>query len=120
MNMGMGVPQPMMGMGGMGDMMLSQQPGMMNMDPNGAGFPQPQQSLDPNNVQWLPASILAQYPQLRNISWNDNDLGGSGIEDEMSGQSAFEASDYEDADEGGFVNVPGYGMKAEPPDFNTF
>lgn len=55
----------------------------------------------------LPASILAQYPALAQMNWQSNDVGN--VEDELSGRSSFDASDYDDGDETGYVSGPGAG-----------
>jgi hypothetical protein len=58
----------------------------------------------------LPAALLAQYPALAQVNWS-TDIGGagSGIEDEVSGRSSFDASDYEEVDGDGYVSGPGTG-----------
>ncbi|PFH63353.1 hypothetical protein XA68_13810 [Ophiocordyceps unilateralis] len=56
----------------------------------------------------LPAALLAQYPALAQMNWTQADAGG-GMDDEMSGRSSFDASDYEEGDEGGYVSGPGTG-----------
>ncbi|ROT39819.1 transcriptional regulator prz1 [Sodiomyces alkalinus F11] len=58
--------------------------------------------------QWLPQALLAQYPVLAGINWSAPDAS-SGLEDELSGRSSFDASDYE-GDEGGYVSGPGTGF----------
>jgi hypothetical protein len=92
-------------MGAMG-MMPSQAPPMMaGLDPN-TGYP-----VDASGQFAFPAAILAQYPDLAQISWNNADLsGGSGMEDETGGRSSFEVSDFDDADEAGYVSGPGTGF----------
>jgi len=61
---------------------------------------------------YLPAALLAQYPALAQVNWGAQDMGGSGsgMEDEISGRSSFEASDYDDGDDGGYVSGPGSGF----------
>jgi hypothetical protein len=113
MGMGMNMQQPMMGMDGVGNMMMP-----VNMGLNPAGYPPP---LNPNGHFPLPAAIYAQFPQLREIQWTENDMGGgSGIEDELSGQSNFEASDYDEPDEAGYVSGPGtgFGPGSAPPGYH--
>ncbi|KAH6690724.1 transcriptional regulator prz1 [Plectosphaerella plurivora] len=66
----------------------------MGMDPN--GFP-----MDTSG-QWLPQALLNQYPALAGMNWSGNDAS-SGMEDEISGRSSFDASDYE-GDESGYVS----------------
>ncbi|KAI2635417.1 hypothetical protein GGS21DRAFT_490080 [Xylaria nigripes] len=56
----------------------------------------------------LPAALLAQYPALANMNWSQNDMGN--VEDEISGRSSFDASDYDDGDETGYVSAPGTGF----------
>lgn len=56
----------------------------------------------------LPAALLAQYPALAQMNWGQNDMGG--VEDELSGRSSFDASDYDDGEEAGYVSGPGTGF----------
>ncbi|KAJ8115290.1 hypothetical protein ONZ43_g4699 [Nemania bipapillata] len=56
----------------------------------------------------LPAALLAQYPALAQMNWSQNDMGN--VEDELSGRSSFDASDYDEADETGYVSGPGTGF----------
>ncbi|KAI0486357.1 hypothetical protein F4859DRAFT_502607 [Xylaria cf. heliscus] len=78
---------------------MAQQQAMMdpgvfpNMDPSAYG---------------LPAALLAQYPALAQMNWAQNDMGN--VEDEISGRSSFDASDYDDGDETGYVSGPGTGF----------
>ncbi|KAL2756873.1 hypothetical protein ACRALDRAFT_1049105 [Sodiomyces alcalophilus JCM 7366] len=58
--------------------------------------------------QWLPQALLAQYPVLAGMNWSAPDAS-SGLEDDLSGRSSFDASDYE-GDEGGYVSGPGTGF----------
>ncbi|KAI1131755.1 hypothetical protein F5Y10DRAFT_44962 [Nemania abortiva] len=55
----------------------------------------------------LPAALLAQYPALAQMNWSQTDMGN--VEDEISGRSSFDASDYDDGDETGYVSGPGFG-----------
>lgn len=75
------------------------------IDPN-TGYP-----VDAAGNYALPAALLAQYPALAQLNWGSGgmDGSGSGIEDEISGRSSFDASDYDDADDGGYVSGPGTG-----------
>ncbi|KAI1395382.1 hypothetical protein F4819DRAFT_195072 [Hypoxylon fuscum] len=57
----------------------------------------------------LPAALLAQYPALAQMNWGQNDMS-SNVEDEFSGRSSFDASDYDDGDETGYVSGPGSGF----------
>ena len=56
----------------------------------------------------LPAALLAQYPALAQMNWSQNDAGVS-MDDDMSGRSSFDASDYDEGDDGGYVSGPGTG-----------
>ncbi|KAI0017666.1 hypothetical protein F4780DRAFT_584226 [Xylariomycetidae sp. FL0641] len=76
-----------------------QQPAVM--DPN-MGYP----AMDPGGYG-LPAALLAQYPALATMNWNTNDVPH--VEDELSGRSSFDASDYDDGDDNGYVSGPGTG-----------
>lgn len=64
--------------------------------------------MDPNNYA-LPAALLAQYPALANMNWGASDMGGS-MDDELGGPSSFEASDYEEGEDTGYVSGPGTGF----------
>jgi hypothetical protein len=84
--------------------MVMQSPGMMmppGMDPNApAGYP-----MDASGNYALPQALLAQYPALAQMNWS-----GNGMEDDLSGGSGFDASDYDDGDDGGYVSGPGTGF----------
>ncbi|KAI0966778.1 hypothetical protein F4678DRAFT_266140 [Xylaria arbuscula] len=56
----------------------------------------------------LPAALLAQYPALAQMNWSQNDMGN--VDDEISGRSSFDASDYDDGEETGYVSGPGTGF----------
>ncbi|OTB05984.1 hypothetical protein M426DRAFT_21409 [Hypoxylon sp. CI-4A] len=56
----------------------------------------------------LPAALLAQYPALAQMNWGQTDMGT--VEDELSGRSSFDASDYDDGDDTGYVSGPGTGF----------
>lgn len=60
----------------------------------------------------LPQALLAQYPALANMDWGAPNMqgDGSGIEDELSGRSSFDASDYDAEDDTGYVSGPGTGF----------
>lgn len=76
------------------------------MDPNAGAYP-----MDANGNYALPQALLQQYPALAQMNWPAGDMGGgSGMEDEMSGRSSFDASDYDEADDGGYVSGPGTGF----------
>lgn len=81
---------------------LSPQPPGMGMD-NGSGYP-----MDAGGNQWLPAALLAQYPALAQVNWSAPEMT-SGMEDDLSGRSSFDASDFDDGEEGGYVSGPGAG-----------
>lgn len=85
--------QQQMAMGG-----LMPQP----MDP---GYP-------PQGGYMLPQALLAQYPALANMDWGAPNMQGegSGIEDDLSGRSSFDASEYDAEDDGGYVSGPGTGF----------
>jgi transcription factor CRZ1 len=91
-------------MGAMG-MLPSQAPPMMGLEPTGT-YP-----VDASGQFAFPAALLAQYPALAQFQWNGGaDLsGGSGMED-GEGRSSFEVSDYDEADDGGYVSGPGTGF----------
>ena len=72
----------------------------------------PPQPMDINNGAFtLPAALLAQYPALQGLQWDQLGAGGPGDEGELSGRSSFDASsggDYYDEEEsGGYVSGPG-------------
>ncbi|KAF7543388.1 hypothetical protein G7Z17_g10782 [Cylindrodendrum hubeiense] len=77
-------------------------PGAMGMDPSNA-YP-----MDASGNYMLPAALLAQYPVLAQMNWSGPEVGGS-MDDEMSGRSSFDASDLDEADDGGYVSGPGTG-----------
>jgi transcription factor CRZ1 len=77
------------------------QPSMM-MD-NNTGYP-----MDANGNYMLPAAILAQYPALAQVNWSAPEMN-SGMDDDISGRSSFDASDFDDGDDGGYVSGPGTG-----------
>ncbi|KAI9773790.1 MAG: DNA-binding transcription factor [Geoglossum simile] len=70
-------------------------------------------SIDPSNQYPLPAALLAQYPALAHLQWDN--IGTAGPDDgegEISGRSSFDASSggeyYDDEDNGGgYVSGPG-------------
>lgn len=61
----------------------------------------------------LPAALLAQYPALAQMNWGQNDMNNDlgNVEDELSGRSSFDASDYE-GDESGYVSSHSAGAGA--------
>lgn len=81
---------------------------MMNQNmQNGSIAPQP--PMNGNMQNYLPAALIAQYPALQQLQWDQ--LAQGGDEGEMSGRSSFDASsggDYiDEADESGYVSGPG-------------
>lgn len=91
------VAQQQMAMGG-----LMAPPGM---DAPGFGAP---------GGYMLPQALLAQYPALANMDWAAPHMqgDGSGMEDELSGRSSFDASDFEENEDAGYVSGPGTGFGA--------
>ncbi|KAK0642003.1 hypothetical protein B0T16DRAFT_394190 [Cercophora newfieldiana] len=86
--------------------MVMQAPGMMmppGMDPNTGGYP-----MDASGNYALPQALLAQYPALAQMNWAAGDMGG--VDEDISGRSSFDASDYDDGDDGGYVSGPGTGF----------
>lgn len=65
--------------------------------------------LDAAGNYMLPQALLARYPALATMNWGAPGMQGegSGMEDDLSGPSSFEASDY---DEDGYVSGPGTGF----------
>lgn len=84
-----------------------------NMQQNMANMSQQMDTgypMDASGNYALPAALLAQYPALAQMTWTGPDMaGGSGLEDDLSGRSSFDASDYDEADDGGYVSGPGTG-----------
>ena len=58
--------------------------------------------MDAGDPYALPAALLAQYPALAQMNWSQPDAGGA-MDDDMSGRSSFDASDYDEGDEGDFA-----------------
>ncbi|KXH31467.1 hypothetical protein CSIM01_04086 [Colletotrichum simmondsii] len=83
-----------------------QQQNMQNMAA-GMGM-EPGYPMDAGGQYMLPAALLAQYPALAQMNWSAQDAS-SGLEDDISGRSSFDASDYE-GDDGGYVSGPGTGF----------
>ncbi|KAL7794581.1 hypothetical protein V8C37DRAFT_401316 [Trichoderma ceciliae] len=75
-------------------------PQVMAMDA-GPAYP-----MDASGNYTLPQALLAQYPALAQMNWSTNDMGG-GLDDELSGRSSFDASDYDDGDDGGYMSSSG-------------
>lgn len=80
---------------------VSLAPQPMGMDPT-TGY-----SMDASGNFALPAALLAQYPALAQMSWSGPEMGG--IDEDISGRSSFDASDFDDGDDGGYVSGPGTG-----------
>ncbi|KAL9605206.1 MAG: hypothetical protein Q9179_001600 [Wetmoreana sp. 5 TL-2023] len=83
--------------------------------PNGGLHPVPQPMM--NGGFALPAALLAQYPALQGLQWDQLAGPGPGDEGEVSGRSSFDASSgaesgyYEDDGvEGGYASGPGTGF----------
>ncbi|KAF9876427.1 hypothetical protein CkaCkLH20_05835 [Colletotrichum karsti] len=85
-----------------------QQQNMQNMAAQGAMGMEPGYPMDASGQYMLPAALLAQYPALAQMNWSAQDAS-SGLEDDISGRSSFDASDYE-GDDGGYVSGPGTGF----------
>lgn len=89
---------------------MRQQQGMQGP---GNGLQPPSQMMDMNGGAFtLPAALLAQYPALQGLQWDQlSTAGGPGDEGELSGRSSFDASsggDYFDEEEAsGYVSGPG-------------
>jgi len=75
-----------------------QQPQHIPVDAN--GFP-----MDASGNYTLPAALLAQYPALATLSW-ENLPQGDHIDDDPSGRSSFDASgsEYYEEDDGGYLS----------------
>lgn len=64
----------------------------------------------------LPAALLAQYPALQGLQWDQLAAGQDDLDGEggVSGRSSFDASSgaesYFDDEEGGYVSGPGTGF----------
>ncbi|MCJ1368254.1 hypothetical protein MMC16_007396 [Acarospora aff. strigata] len=65
----------------------------------------------------LPAALLAQYPALQGLQWDQLGAPGPGDEADLSGQGSFDGSggDYFDEEDGGggYVSGPGTGYAAQ-------
>ncbi|GAO14736.1 hypothetical protein UVI_02028520 [Ustilaginoidea virens] len=77
-------------------------PHPLALDPS-QGYP-----MDASGDYALPAALLQQYPALAQLNWSTSDAGG-GMEDDLSGRSSFDASDYDEGDDAGYVSGPGTG-----------
>ncbi len=86
---------------------LSGMPGPMDMSGSGVN----------NGAFTLPAALLAQYPALQGLQWDQLGAPGPGDEAELSGRGSFDAGsggDYFDDEEGsGYVSGPGTGYGAQ-------
>lgn len=70
------------------------------------------QGFAPPGGYMLPQALLAQYPALANMDWAAPSMqgDGSGMEDDLSGRSSFDASDFDENDDAGYVSGPGTGF----------
>lgn len=82
------------------DMAPNMVPPPMGMD-GAPGFP-----MDTGDQYALPAALLAQYPALAQMNWSQPEAGGA-MDDDMSGRSSFDASDYDEGDEGEYASGSG-------------
>jgi transcription factor CRZ1 len=81
-------------------------PPPMTVDAN--GFP-----VDASGNYTLPAALIAQYPALATLSWQEIPQGDAAMDEDLSGRSSFDASGseyYDEGDEGGYVSGPGTGF----------
>ncbi|KAH7326733.1 hypothetical protein B0I35DRAFT_475349 [Stachybotrys elegans] len=85
-----------------------QQNMVQNMAPQGMNM-ESGPAYDPNAAYGLPAALLAQYPALAQMNWSTTDMN-AGMDDEISGRSSFDASDYDEGEEAGYVSGPGTGF----------
>ncbi|KAF4977756.1 hypothetical protein FZEAL_5775 [Fusarium zealandicum] len=76
---------------------------------SGMGMDGSMYPMDPSSTPMLPAALLAQYPALAQMNWSTPDVGG-GMDDDVSGRSSFDASDYDENEDGGYVSGPGTGF----------
>lgn len=72
----------------------------------------PPQAMDVTGTSFtLPAALLAQYPALQGLQWDQLGAAGPADDGEISARSSFDASsggDFYDDDEGsGYVSGPG-------------
>jgi hypothetical protein len=65
--------------------------------------------MDAGGTYGLPAALLAQYPALAQVNWASSEMNNPHVEDDLSGRSSFDASDYDDGDDTGYVSGPGTG-----------
>lgn len=72
----------------------------MTLDP-ATGYP-----IDASGNYSLPAALLQQYPALAQMNWSAPDASGA-MEDDLSGRSSFDASDYDETEETGYVSGSG-------------
>lgn len=95
----------------------------MHMAGNGNNAMAPEAQMQPpphaNGGFTLPAALLAQYPALQGLQWDQLAAGGpddmdSGDAISVSGRSSFDASSgaesYFDDEDGGYVSGPGTGF----------
>ncbi|KAH6895133.1 hypothetical protein B0T10DRAFT_207871 [Thelonectria olida] len=80
---------------------LAAPPGAMGME--AAAYP-----MDQSGNYMFPAALLAQYPALAQMNWSAQEVN-QGMDDDVSGRSSFDASDYDENEDGGYVSGPGTG-----------
>lgn len=89
---------------------LDQQMLNQSLSHGGMAPPPPQSLLNGANGFTLPAALLAQYPALQGLQWDQLGQPGPGDDGEVSGRSSFDAGnpgDYFDDDDGEYVNGNG-------------
>lgn len=64
--------------------------------------------MDPSGNYMFPAALLAQYPALAQMNWPAQEVNAN-MDDDVSGRSSFDASDYDGDEDGGYVSGPGTG-----------
>lgn len=70
--------------------------------------------VDGNGNYALPAALLAQYPALAGMNWSGPEMN---MDDDLSGRSSFDASDYDEGDDGGYMSGPGTNYDGMSPNF---
>ena len=63
--------------------------------------------MDASGNYMLPAALLAQYPALAQMNWSGPEMN---MDDDLGGHGSYDASDYDDGDDGGYVSGPGTGF----------
>ena len=81
---------------------------MMNQNMQNGGMA-PQPPMNGNMQNYLPAALIAQYPALQQLQWDQ--LAQGGDEGDISGRSSFDAGSggdyFDEAEESGYVSGPG-------------